>query len=65
MFFDIFVFLNFDTFCKFGYNSLEFQWIFDLKTANGHKIPQLLDAKTEFQNFQLSGAHHLIENRPT
>ena len=51
MFFDIFVFLIFDTFCKFGYNSLELEWIFDLKNANAHKIPQLMYAKTNFKIF--------------
>ena len=64
-FFEVFILLNFDTFYKFGCNSVGFEWIFDLKTANGHKIPQLLDGRIAFQNFHLSCTHHLIENRPT
>ena len=46
--FGFFILLNFDKFCKFGCNSLEFYWIFDLKIVSSHKIPQLIGAKIKF-----------------
>ena len=64
-FFKVFILCNFDTFYKFGCNFLEFQWIFDLKTANGYKIPQLLDATIKFRKILTSDPHPLKENRPS
>ena len=63
-FFEVFILLNFDTFYKFGCNSVRFEWIFDLKTANDHKIPQPFESNRKFQKKITSDSHHLMKNRP-